>query len=422
MAALSLDPQPLGLDRYSLELPSDDADLSLGKAQAGGFSLGEALPGFPDRYSGARVWTGSEMALKQHEWVSILSDQDRAHIQAALRHFQSLHLGPDSISPETFPLPQDLSRRLRELSGDCYNGRGFGILRGLRAITGAYTDEEQILVFAGVSSHVARERGFQDVNREVVICHVVSEDMRPGAKEQDLRPAFTNGRLSFHTDLGDILALYAMDVSDTGGETMIVSSSQIYNELAQIRPDLLQELAKNWAFFHSQDYETDGSPLITNVPGDNDNDKLVFQYSRLPVTGFRNTGANSSLPTPTPTRLEAMALVEVLAWKHALALPRESGDIAFINNLCLMHGRTPFDLDAAGNPLPSRRHLAKLMLRDPERTWDLPETLGWYAERVYGPNREDGRREETWLMKVGADKEGRPDGNIWAGAGGHSNG
>jgi hypothetical protein len=53
---------------------------------------------------------------------------------------------------------------------------------------------------------------------------------------------------AFHTDLGDILTLYARDVSDTGGETMIVSSSQIYNELAAARPDLLQEFAKKWTF------------------------------------------------------------------------------------------------------------------------------------------------------------------------------
>jgi hypothetical protein len=40
-----------------------------------------------------------------------------------------------------------------------------------------------------------------------------------------------------------------MNVSNTGGNTMIVSSSKIYNELAETRPELLQELAEPWAFF-----------------------------------------------------------------------------------------------------------------------------------------------------------------------------
>jgi hypothetical protein len=44
-----------------------------------------------------------------------------------------------------------------------------------------------------------------------------------------------------------------MNVSNTGGNTMIVSSSQIYNELAETRPDMLQELGKPWAFYQYVD-------------------------------------------------------------------------------------------------------------------------------------------------------------------------
>lgn len=144
----------------------------------------EALPTFPSRYAGERVWVGSEMALKQDQWVTIMSEQDQAHFLEALRHFQrklynnktpsqgsrmtGLNLGPESLSPKTFPLPQELSNRLRNISHDCYNGRGFGVLRGLH--TEILTDEERILVFAGVSSHVAPKRGFQDIKREMVTC------------------------------------------------------------------------------------------------------------------------------------------------------------------------------------------------------------------------------------------------------------
>lgn len=167
----------------------------------------------------------------------------------------------------------------------------------------------------------------------------------------------------------------------------------------------------------SQDYDTDGTPLVTNAAGD----RLVFQYSRLPITGFRNEGANPTLPPPTLKRLEAMALLEELAWKYSFPLPRKAGDIAYINNLCLMHARKAFDLDANGNPLPSKRHLVKLMLQDPELMWDLPESLSWYSKRVYGPNRDDGGRTEKWQLSVASD-ESLPDGHIWAGTGSVSNG
>lgn len=215
---------------------------------------------------------------------------------------------------------------------------------------------------------------------------------------------------------------------------MIASSSQIYNELAESRPDLLLELSKKWVFFRlakpqhshrhlanthlqrSQDYDTDGTPLITNVDGD----KLAFQFSRLPITGFRTLAGNSSLPPVTPARLEAMALIEKLASKHAFPLPGESGDIAYINNLCLLHGRTAFDLDKAGNPLPSRRHLVKLILRNPKSAWKLPDSLAWLTERVFGSNQPDGTRTEKWHLSIGDDL--LPDGRIWAGSGSVSNG
>lgn len=159
----------------------------------------------------------------------------------------------------------------------------------------------------------------------------------------------------------------------------------------------------------SQNYETDGTPLVTNAAGD----KLVFQYSRLPVTGFRNSGPNPTQPPPSQKRLEAMALLEDLAWKRSLALPRRPGDIAFINNLCLMHARKAFDLDMNGNSLPSKRHLIKLMLQDPELKWNLPDSWSWCQERIYGINQADGGRTERWEVTPGSN---------WAGDGTYSNG
>lgn len=63
-----------------------------------------------------------------------------------------------------------------------------------------------------------------------------------------------------------------------------------------------------------------------------------------------------------------------------------------------MHARSAFDLDEEGNPLPSKRHLVKLMLQDPELTWDLPESLSWYSKRVFGQTKTMGadQRSGSW--------------------------
>lgn len=157
--------------------------------------------------------------------------------------------------------------------------------------------------------------------------------------------------------------------------------------------------------------------MIINAVDDN----LVFQFSRLPITGFRSNIRNQSIPLPSAGRLEAMNVIEDLAWKNGLPLPCQPGDVAFINNLCMLHARTAFDFDEDGNALLSNRHLVKLMLRDPELAWGMPQSLKWLPERIYGPNQIDGTRTEEWQLNVEIG-DSLPDGHVWAGTGNYANG
>lgn len=53
----------------------------------------------------------------------------------------------------------------------------------------------------------------------------------------------------FHTDLCDVLSLYALNVAAYGGECFLASSAKIYNEIAKTRPDIIHVLAKDdWIF------------------------------------------------------------------------------------------------------------------------------------------------------------------------------
>lgn len=95
MAAMPEQSQALGY--YSLKLFHDihstaPADLP---------QLDEALPGFPSRYCGERAWEGTDMVAKQDEWIVVLTDQDKAHIVQALRHFQGRYLRFQCCARET---------------------------------------------------------------------------------------------------------------------------------------------------------------------------------------------------------------------------------------------------------------------------------------------------------------------------------
>ncbi len=78
-------------------------------------------------------------------------------------------------------------------------------------------------------------------------------------------------------------------------------------------------------------------------------------------------------------------------------------------------------MDLAGNPLPSKRHLVKLVLQDPELMWKIPDSLGWISEQLFGVNTEDGQRVEKWQLSIKPDKE-NPDSMIWVASGGTMNG
>ena len=89
--------------------------------------------------------------------------------------------------------------------------------------------------------------------------------------------------------------------------------------------------------------------------------------------------------------------------------------MAFINNLCLMHARREFDVDeVSGESLESKRHLVKLMLRDEELSWKLPQSWDWCRERIYGENGGVGGRSERWELS--------PNKLVMAGKGSYNNG
>ena len=114
--------------------------------------------GFPEQLSGDVVWTGATLA-ETYDWTYVLSEEQLAEIEQALAHFKSLGLSNGHITAETFPLPK-LHSELRRLSHKLHSGHGFFVLRGLQV--DQHTREDNIIIYVGVSAHVAGQRGRQD--------------------------------------------------------------------------------------------------------------------------------------------------------------------------------------------------------------------------------------------------------------------
>lgn len=108
------------------------------------------------------------------------------------------------------------------------------------------------MVYAGIASHIASIRGRQD-NRfnngpaDVVLAHI--KDLSGEVDAHRIgAPAYTTEKQVFHTDSGDIIALFALESAEEGGESFLASSWTVYNELAATRPDFVRTLAEPWDF------------------------------------------------------------------------------------------------------------------------------------------------------------------------------
>lgn len=161
--------------------------------------------------------------------------------------FVALNLPLGNINRDTFPLPST-GALLRQQSKELHLGRGFFVLRGLRV--DSHTREENIIIYAGVSTYVGDVRGRQQDQRHtngtsLVLSHI--KDLSNTAEKASIgAPSNTNDKQVFHTDSGDIISLLCLSPAAHGGESKISSSWHVYNILAKERPDLIHTLSQDW--------------------------------------------------------------------------------------------------------------------------------------------------------------------------------
>ncbi|PKX92401.1 TauD/TfdA family dioxygenase [Aspergillus novofumigatus IBT 16806] len=331
--------------------PDYEKYLARGQRRKATEDLPKSLPpGFPEKLSSPLVWEGKEIE-KQDDWIYKLNDAQREEIHAALNSFKYIPL------PTLHPI-------LRELSHEIHNGRGFFVLRGLDV--DRYSREDNILIYAGVSSHIGSLRGRQQDQRQedgtsVVLAHI--KDLTRTDQAGNIGgPGSTADKQVFHTDAGDIVSLLCLQTAAEGGESQISSSWLVYNILAKERPDLIWTLATDW-------------PNATALTPE----RVLIQYARRYFTGFLAQPRSANIPPITEAQAEALDALHFLAEEHSAALDFQKGDVQYINNLSIFHARKGFR-DAPGK----ERHLLRLWLRDPEYAWETPEPLRERWDIVYG--------------------------------------
>ena len=200
---------------------------------------------------------------------------------------------------------------------------------------------------------------------DVVLAHI--KDLTGDVDAHSIgAPAYTTEKQVFHTDVGDVIALFALESAEEGGESFLASSWTVYNELAATRPDLIHTLAEPWDFDESvavpshivlimfnermKRFGKTGPPGYTSRPllhyqratADGDPERLIIQYARRALTGYWGLPRSPNIPPITEAQAEALDALHFAAEKHAVSLDFRPGDVQFVNNLSIFHARGSF--------------------------------------------------------------------------------
>ncbi|HEX3864831.1 MAG TPA: TauD/TfdA family dioxygenase [Stellaceae bacterium] len=315
---------------------------------------------------GPTAWQGSRIDYRE-DGTRVLSTAEIGEIDAALHHLLGLgNIDFPDITPQTFPLPT-LSRDLASLGDELHFGRGFLLLRGLPRERWSLDDTARI--YYGLGSHIGRPAPQSYLGE--LLGHVIDvSDI-----ETDARGYHKGGSQRMHTDNCDIVSLACVRSAKEGGISRFVSAAAVHNRLLDERPDLLETLYGDYVFRRMErDAEYGNGDLV----------KQVVIFSR--ETGQLTCNVSGSYPhravkagdaVMNPRQIEALEEMKRVSMAPDLTLDMTiaEGDIQFLNNRTILHGRTGYE---DWPDMTRRRHLMRLWLQMP--SWPaLPANQGMHA-------------------------------------------
>lgn len=301
----------------------------------------------------AAAWKGGDLA-DSSQWTYRLADDE---IADALRVAQALRRDGRPATAhdgEGFPLGS-LEAAARVWRRELDEGRGFVLVRGLPVAEMSSEEAAALYWLLGLrlGSPVPQNMAGE----------LLTDVRDTGADPDDpsTRLYKTRAEQDFHTDGADIIGLLCLATSKSGGQSRIVSSVTVFNEVLRRRPDIAPLLFEDfyWHYFEPE------------MPA-------PMHFTR-PICSRRGSGLNTAfipwyirraqelpeVPPMTPEQHAAIETVETVANEPSLYLDMDfqPGDIQWLKNAVVLHKRTAYE----DWPEPERRRrLLRLWLAAPD--------------------------------------------------------
>ena len=296
-------------------------------------------------------WTAADVA-EEDTWTERLTDAELDDLDAALRHALTRSDNILELGRDDFPMPV-LAPRLARIEGELIDGRGFVRLRGIDR--SAYTIDEMELLYWGIGAHLGSPWA---QNRHG---HVLG-DVTDQAKAYDDPTARGNElggvALPFHCDGADLVGLMCIENGIAGGLSAVANSVLIHNRLVGERPDLAAALYEPYPYDHRGEHAEGARPYYTLPVFTEWGDRLFVRCIPPYIWASQR---HPDAPRLTDLQHDALRAVEAMAADPAnhVLMELRHGDIQFINNFHVLHGRTAYEDDRSTGRV---RHLKRLWL------------------------------------------------------------
>ena len=312
------------------------------------------------------AWTAADVA-DEAVWTEVLDAGEQAELDAALRTALAKSDDVLEIERDDFPLPT-LHDRLLDIERELIDGRGFVRIRGIDRAR--YSQAEMEVLYWGIGTHLGlpwEQNKHGHVLGDVTDQNKATDD--PTARGNELGGV----ALPFHCDGSDLVGLLCLENGIRGGLSMVASSVLIHNRLVEERPDLAAALCEPFPYdFRGE--QPDGGPPFYSLPVFTEwEDRL---YVRAIPPYILASQRHADAPRLTALQQEALTALVTMADDPANHVKMElrPGDMQFINNFHVLHGRTAYADDRGAGQI---RHLKRLWLE----TEVLPSRPPYFEHR-----------------------------------------
>lgn len=301
------------------------------------------------------AWSAEDLK-NNDDWIIRLDDRDVSDLcNMAAAYRKQFGDDPSSLlnkDKDDFDVGA-FSTKLDLLVHELKDGKGLALVRGLPVAEMELIDAA--IIYWAIGLHLGMPASNNPDGD--MIGHVT--DLGKDQDHPKQRGYQTRATMDYHNDQSNVVCLLCIQTAKHGGESKVVSSLSVYNELIRRRPDLLETLTKDYCWSMMGEVDENESPFYLSPVVNSREGFLSISFGPIHI---RKGHDLPEAPDMTPAQAEAITVMEDICEELHYAMELQVGDMQFLNNMVALHTRNGFQ----DWPEPDRkRRLWRLWLTVP---------------------------------------------------------